>query len=158
MSQFTGNKFQAISKMKGHPHLNVPKVLLGIVRHCLKNYSCATKVVPCSALQLAWLVASKLPVKVALSDKTSRSLCRRSSNWARSSSYVGCLPNRSMSFFVVSVNNNKICNAHVSTMLGVQGAEKTKTDPTKLVLENLWHKISFKKRFECCATKTRSKI
>ncbi len=37
-------------------------VFLGIIRHCLKNDSCATKVVLYHALQL---VASKLPVKVA---------------------------------------------------------------------------------------------
>ena len=44
-------------------------------------------------------------------------------------------------------NNNKACNAYISTLLGVQGTAKTKnkqnkekrrkTDTTKLVLENL---------------------
>ena len=57
----------------------------------------------------------------------------------------------------------QICNAHISTLLGVQGAvnkktKQKKTDTTKLVLENLRHKISFEKRFEICGLKTRSKM
>ena len=49
---------------------------------------------------------------------------------------------------------------HVSTLLGVQTKQtnQRKTDTTELVLENLWHKISFEKIFECCGMKTRSKI
>ena len=47
----------------------------------------------------------------------------------------------------------QICNAHISTLLGVQGAvnkktKQKKTDTSKLVLENLRYKISFEKRFE----------
>ena len=38
-------------------------------------------------------------------------------------------------------NNNTTCNAHISTLLGVQGAVKPKTkqkqNTTKLVIENL---------------------
>ncbi len=41
-----------------------------MMRHCLKNYSCAIKVALYHALQL---VASKLPVKVASCDKALRS-------------------------------------------------------------------------------------
>ncbi len=64
--QLTGNQFQAISKKKRHSYLNVRIFFLGIVRHCLKNYSCATKVVLYHAPRL---VASKLPVKVASCHK-----------------------------------------------------------------------------------------
>ncbi len=41
----TPGQFQAISMKKRHSHLNVHIFFLGIIRHCLKNYPCATKVV-----------------------------------------------------------------------------------------------------------------
>ena len=52
------------------PRLNVLILILGIVRHCLKYDSSATKVVNVTCI--AVLVASKLPVKVASCDKALR--------------------------------------------------------------------------------------
>ena len=43
--QFTGNQFQAIPNKRIHSHLNVHILFWGIVRHCWKTDSCATKVV-----------------------------------------------------------------------------------------------------------------
>ena len=59
--QFKGNQFQATLKkeipMKRiHSHFNVHLLFLGMIRHCLKNYSSATELVLQRALQL---VASK---------------------------------------------------------------------------------------------------
>ncbi len=70
--QFTGNQFQVISMKKRHSQFNVHIFFSGIIRHWLKNYFCATKVVLLHALQL---VASKLPVKVASCDKALK-LCQ----------------------------------------------------------------------------------
>ncbi len=66
MRQYIGNQLQVISNKKIHFHFSFLIIFLGIVSYSLRNVFCTAELFLLYSVQL---VASKLPVEIALFDK-----------------------------------------------------------------------------------------